>query len=302
MIDLHVHTTMSDGTLSPAEVVRYARAKGLKAIAVTDHDTVAGIGPAQSEASLNGLEVIGGVEISAEWATGIMHILGYFIRPDDSDLLARLSWLSKGRRERIPLILAKLHDLGVHVIEQEVDKEAVGGVPGRPHVANIMVRKGYVSTLQDAFDRFLRKGAPAYVVKTKLKPESAVHAITRAGGVAVLAHPYSLGEDTSGSLEATVRGLMTYGLRGIEAYYSKHSLAQTTAYLDIASRLGLTVTGGSDFHGSNKPDVEMGVVPAVGRLAYEIVQNLKVASSHQAPPPKQSLTPDFTPENGTSPS
>lgn len=198
MIDLHVHTTMSDGTLSPAEVVRYACGKGLKAIAVTDHDTVAGIGPAQSEGATSGLEVIAGVEISAEWATGIMHILGYFIRPDDSDLLARLAWLSKGRRERIPLILDKLRELGVHVTEQEVDKEAVGGVPGRPHVANIMVRKGYVSTLQDAFDRFLRKGAPAYVVKTKLKPEKAIHAITKAGGVPVLAHPYPSGKTVQG--------------------------------------------------------------------------------------------------------
>ncbi len=296
MIDLHVHTTMSDGTLSPAEVVRYARKRCLKAIAVTDHDTIAGIGPAQHEGTTTELEVIPGVEISADWAPGIMHILGYFIRPDDPGLLRRLAWLSKGRRERIPLILEKLNALGVHITEQEVDTEAVNGVPGRPHVANIMVRKGYVSTLQDAFDRYLKKGAPAYVVKTKLKPEKAILAISQAGGLAVLAHPYSLREDSSGRLEATVRGLKEYGLRGIEAYYSKHTLAQTRTYLDIASRLALIVTGGSDFHGSNKPEVEMGLIPAVGSLAYEILRNLKDAANHRP----RGLSHGLTPQNGTS--
>ncbi len=299
MIDLHVHTTMSDGTLSPVEAVRYAREKGLKAIAITDHDTITGIGPAQNEGATNGLEVIAGVEISADWATGIMHILGYFVRPDDPALLARLEWLSNGRRERIPRILEKLCVLGVHVTAQEVDAESVGGVPGRPHVANILVRKGYVNTLQAAFDRYLRKGAPAYVVKTKLKPEQAIRAITEAGGLPVLAHPYSLREDGSGRLETTVKGLMKYGLRGIEAYYSKHTLAQTRAYLDIASRLGLAVTGGSDFHGANKPEVEMGLVPAVGRLGYEVVQNLKTALKHQAPTMNPGLTHELVPENGT---
>jgi 3',5'-nucleoside bisphosphate phosphatase len=281
MIDLHVHTTMSDGTLSPAEVVWYARDRGLRAIAVTDHDTVAGIGPAQEEGATLGVEVVAGVEISAHWATGIMHILGYFVCPDDPDLLACLAWLSQGRRERIPLILAKLRDLDVHATVAEVEAEAVGGVPGRPHVANIMRRKGYVSTLQEAFDRYLRKGAPAYVVKTKLEPEKAIDAITKAGGLPVLAHPYSLREDRDGRLEKTVRLLMNYGLRGIEAYYSKHTLEQTRAYLDLAARLGLTVTGGSDFHGSNKPEVEIGVVPAIGTLPYTIVQNLKNASRNE---------------------
>jgi predicted metal-dependent phosphoesterase TrpH len=281
MIDLHVHTTMSDGTLSPAEVVRHAQARGLRAIAVTDHDTTAGIAPAQIEGAQNGLEVIPGVEISSQWPEGILHILGYFIRQDDPNLLACLSWLSNGRRERIPLILDKLRANGVNITEQDVDEETVGGVPGRPHVANVMVRKGYVHTLQDAFDRYLKKGAPAYVVKTKLDPEKAIQAIAKAGGLPVLAHPYSLRQSDATKLADIVSQLMAYGLRGIEAYYSKHTREQTDTYLAVASKFGLVVTGGSDFHGANKPDVEMGVIPAAGDLPYRIVENLKSAAKHQ---------------------
>jgi 3',5'-nucleoside bisphosphate phosphatase len=281
MIDLHVHTTMSDGTLSPEEVVGYALKRGLRAIAVTDHDTIAGIVPAQAAAANSNLEVIPGVEISTQWPSGIMHILGYFVRPEDPDLLACLAWLSRGRRERIPLILAKLRDNGVHITEQDVAEEAVGGVPGRPHVANVMLRKGHVNTRQDAFDRYLKKGAPAYVVKIKLEPEKAIQAIAKAGGVPVLAHPYSLRQDDPGRLSEIVNQLLTWGLRGIEAYYSQHTREQTETYLTLASSFGLTVTGGSDFHGANKPGVEMGVVPAAGCLPYRMVQDLKAAAEHQ---------------------
>ena len=298
MIDLHVHTTMSDGTLSPAEVVRYARERRFRAIAVTDHDTVAGIGPAQIEAATCDLEIIPGVEISTQWPNGIMHILGYFVRPETPDLLACLAWLSNGRRERIPLILEKLRENGVHVTEQEVVAEARGGVLGRPHVANVMLRKGYVSSLQDAFDRYLKKGTPAYVVKTKLEPEKAIHAIAKAGGLPVLAHPYSLREEDRESLINVVTMLMGFGLRGIEAYYSKHTREQTETYLDIASRLGLTVTGGSDFHGANKPDVEMGVIPAVGFLSYEIVEKLKSALDRQPSAVNPGPEHDLVPPNG----
>lgn len=299
MIDLHVHTTMSDGTLSPGEVVRHARERGLRAIAVTDHDTIAGIAPARAQGAKSDVEVIPGVEISSQWSHGILHILGYFIRPDDPDLLTCLNWLSNGRRERIPLILAKLHDNGVHITEQEIAEEAIGGVPGRPHVANVMVRKGYVSTLQDAFDRYLKKGAPAYVVKTKLEPEKAIQAIARAGGLPVLAHPYSLREEDSKKLSDIVIKLMTYGLRGIEAYYSKHTREQTDTYLAVASRLGLVVTGGSDFHGTNKPDVKMGVVPSAGPLPYRIVEDLKSAVDRHPTASHGAIADDLRASNGT---
>ena len=277
MIDLHVHTIISDGTLSPEQVARLAVERRLKAIAVTDHDTVAGIAPAREEGEQLGLEVVPGVEMSAQSEKGILHILGYFVRVDEPGLLMSLESLSRARRERIPKILSKLERRHVHIANEEVEHEAVGGVPGRPHVARIMLRKGYVRALQEAFELYLKKGASAYVEKAKLSPQEAIETILKAGGLPVLAHPYSLGEDDPQRLEAVVRGLMDYGLTGIEAYYSRHTRKQTTVFLRLASRLGLVVTGGSDFHGANKPGIELGVIPETGPLSYSILEGLKRA-------------------------
>ncbi|MBI5571930.1 MAG: PHP domain-containing protein [Desulfomonile tiedjei] len=285
MIDLHVHTVISDGTFSPQHVVRLASKRGLKAIAVTDHDTVAGVAPAQDEGRHLGLEVVPGVELSAHSERGILHILGYFVRIDEPDLLESLDFLSRGRRERIPKILSKLERNDVFVSNDEVESEAVGGVPGRPHLAAIMLRKGYVSARQEAFDRFLKKGAPAYVEKVKLAPQDAIEVLRKAGGVPVLAHPYSLGEEDPHRLEEIVRALMEYGLMGLEAYYSRHTLKQTGTYLDLARRLDLVITGGSDFHGANKPGVELGVIPHGGPLPYRILECLKEAVTRTSPPP-----------------
>jgi 3',5'-nucleoside bisphosphate phosphatase len=275
MIDLHVHTNLSDGTLSPEELLAHAEEKGLRALAVTDHDTVAGVRRAQRAGTNRGIEVISGVEVSAQWPSGILHILGFFVRPEDPNLLESLDWLAKGRRDRIPKILSKLESLGVRIAEEDVEKEAVGGVPGRPHVANVLLRLGYVRSMQEAFDRYLRKGSPAYIEKVKLPPEQSVRVIRDAGGIPVLAHPYSLFEHDGAKLELIVKQLLSYGLQGIEAYYSKHSVVQTHGFLRMASRLGLAVTGGSDFHGSNKPEVKLGKIPGFGTLPYSILEKLK---------------------------
>jgi hypothetical protein len=275
VIDLHVHTSMSDGTFTPEEVVRIAADRGLSAIAITDHDTVAGVLRGKRKGAELGIEVVSGVEISTEWPEGILHMLGYFVSVEDRDLLQALDSLKQNRQERIFKIVSKLNDHNVSVTVDEVDQEAVGGVPGRPHVAKVIVRKGHVETLQEAFDRYLGKGAPAYVEKKKLSPVEAIQLITNAGGIPVLAHPYSLDEHDPRGLEQIVRELMTSGLKGIEVYYPKHTPDQTELFLRLAEKLGLAVTGGTDFHGANTPEVRIGTLPGGKTLSYSILEELK---------------------------
>lgn len=275
MIDLHVHTTMSDGTVSPQDVVEHAARMGLRAIAITDHDTLAGVLPAQQEGLARGVEVIAGVEISCQWPTGILHVLGYFVDTDDAQLLECLDHLKQGRVNRIPQILARLRECGIAISVEEVDRMAEGGVPGRPHVAGVMVRKGVVKRLQEAFDRYLAKGAPAYVQKQKVQPSEAVRVISAAGGLPVLAHPHSLDENNRDRLAGILEELIRHGLRGIEAYCPRHTPERTRTYIELARELGLLVTGGSDFHGTNKPEIALGVFPGTGRLPYSIVDDLK---------------------------
>jgi hypothetical protein len=275
MIDLHVHTTVSDGTLTPREVVRLAAAKGLSAIAITDHDTVMGVSEAQEEGALADIEVVAGVEISSRSDKGVLHILGYFVDVKFPRLLKRLDFLKRGRLERIPQMLEKLKGLGISIREQDVLRETGGGVPGRPHIAVIMARRGYVSTPQEAFDYYLRKGGPAYVKKAKLAPGEAVRLIRQAGGVPVIAHPYLLGEKDTAGLEQLVGDLVSHGLGGIEVYYPEHTLEQTQAYLEVVRRFGLAITGGTDFHGANKPGVALGVIPGVPPLSASLLEDLR---------------------------
>jgi predicted metal-dependent phosphoesterase TrpH len=274
MIDLHVHTNRSDGTVSPKEIVRMASRKGLRAIAITDHDTVMGVSQAQQEGSIAGVQIVAGVEISAECTEGILHLLGYFLDIHHEDLNSGLEHLRKGRLDRIPRIVSKLLDQDVVISEEEIRREASGGVPGRPHVANILLQKGQVRNLQEAFDRYLKKGAPAYVEKVKLAPADAIEMIISAGGVPVIAHPYSLKKDHPDALEEFVKNLVDLGLKGIEAYYPRHTAEQTSTYLELARKLNLVATGGTDFHGSNKPSVKLGVIPGRGPLPYSILEEL----------------------------
>ena len=276
MIDLHVHTTCSDGTLTPAQVVALASDRGLRALAVTDHDTVNGVAAASEEGARTGVEVIAGLEISVQWDRGILHILGYFVNPDHPRLLDVLDFLRRGRDARTPKMVEKLRKLDVPISVEEVEIEAKGGIVGRPHLANVLLRKGLVRHRQEAFDRYLKKGAPAYVEKIKLPPFQAIEAILDAGGIPVMAHPYSLEVGTSNGLEAVLEDLIPLGLRGIEVYYPRHTKEQTQAFLDIAKKKDLLITGGTDFHGANKPDVELGVFPhPYGTLPYSLLQDLK---------------------------
>lgn len=275
MIDLHVHTTMSDGTCAPSEVVSIASSKGLQAIAITDHDTTSGIAEAVEAGHRFGIEIVPGVEISGACDHGILHILGYFIDYNDCSLLDQLGYLRQKRKARISEILSKLLENNIFISEAEVEKESNGGSPGRPHLANIMYANGYVKSRQDAFEKYLRKGAKAYVPKVKLEATKAIKLIRDAGGIPGIAHPHSLNIQDHDRLCDVVASFVEMGLGAIEAYYPAHTPEQTELFLNIAQELNLVVTGGTDFHGANKPGVELGVFPGSQQVPYSVVTNLR---------------------------
>lgn len=275
MIDLHVHTTSSDGTYSPRQVVRLAAKRNITALAITDHDTVDGVTAAVDEGNNQGVEVISGVELSAQSDFGILHILGYFVSPDHPELIKKLSTLKQLRDDRTAKILEKLADRGIHIPIEEVNEEAGEGVTGRPHIARAMLTRGLVSHLQEAFDRYLKKGATCYVAKAKLPAEEAIQLIKGSGGLAVLAHPYSMFDRGPDELERLLKTLILQGLDGVEVLYPRHSREQTKFFRKLAQKYQLVETGGTDFHGDNKPDIQLGFVPGHPPLPYSIVENLK---------------------------
>jgi predicted metal-dependent phosphoesterase TrpH len=274
-VDLHLHTTASDGVLSPSEIVRYAKAKGLQAIAITDHDTIDGCEEGLSEGERIGFEVIPGIEISAEYSPGSMHILGFFLDIHHPLLNERLEYLQKARAERNPKMVAKLNQLGMEVTYEEVLKASGGGQVGRPHFANVLLEKKYVRNFQEAFERFLKKGAPAYVDKFRFTSKEALHFIHEARGVAVLAHPNTLGVKKYSELEKLVLQLVDEGLKGIEVYYPEHSAVEVAQYKNLADRYSLLSTGGTDYHGIEKNELDIGVGRGEMRLPYSIVENMK---------------------------
>jgi hypothetical protein len=252
-IDLHCHSTASDGTLSPTAVVRLAVERGLSALALTDHDTGAGIPEAAAEAGRAGLDFLPGIEISAEYPhPGTMHLLGYGIDPDHPTLRDLTRTLLAGRDNRNPMIVEKLQSLGIAITMAEVENEAGGKVIGRPHIAAILMRKGYVSSIKQAFDKYLAPGGSAYFDKERLTPRQAVTMILEAGGLPVLAHPIQLRYENEAQLERIVKDLVDLGLAGIEVIHSDHDAEMVRKYGAIADRMELLKTGGSDFHGSNK--------------------------------------------------
>jgi predicted metal-dependent phosphoesterase TrpH len=274
-VDLHLHTTASDGVLSPSEIVRYAKARGLQAIAITDHDTIEGCEEGLSEGERVGFEVIPGIEISAEHSPGSMHILGFFLDIYHPVLNERLEYLQKARAERNPKIVEKLNRLGINITFEEVLRASGGGQVGRPHFANVLLEKKYVRSFQEAFDRFLKKGAPAYVDKIRFTSKEAVHFINEARGVAVLAHPNTLGVNGYPALEKLILQLVEEGLKGIEVYYPEHSASEVAQYKTLADRYGLLSTGGTDYHGIEKNELEIGVGRGEMKLPYSIVEDIK---------------------------
>ena len=278
-VDLHLHTTASDGVMSPSEIVRYAKAKGLQAIAITDHDTIEGLEEGLSEGKRIGIEVIPGIEISAGHSPGSMHLLGFFLDIYHPLLNERLGYLQKARAERNPKIAEKLNQLGIDLTYDEVLKVSGGGQVGRPHFAQVLLDKGYVKSFQEAFERFLKKGAPAYADKFRFTAKEALHFINEARGVAVLAHPNTLGMSQYSELENLVLQLVKEGLRGLEVYYPEHSASEVAQYKTLAERYGLLMTGGTDYHGIEKNGLDIGVGRGTMKVPYSIVEDLKAARS-----------------------
>ncbi|MBI4776048.1 MAG: PHP domain-containing protein [Deltaproteobacteria bacterium] len=280
-IDLHTHSNASDGALSPAELVAHAQQHGLEAVALTDHDTVDGLDEALQAGTELGLEVVPGLEISVGIGTSSMHLLGYFLNHHHPGLMEELLILQKSRAERNPQIVRKLNDLGMGISLKDLELASGGGQIGRLHIASVLKGKGYVNNFQEAFDLYLKKGQPAHVDKFRFDPETAFAMIHSAGGVSVVAHPFTLTTDRT-ELETWIRRFKTMGLSGIEAYYSDHTTDQTQFCRQLALKYDLVVTGGSDFHGANKPGIEVGVGRGSLRVPYSLLEKLKVEWSGRA--------------------
>ena len=273
-VDLHTHSTASDGSCPPAEVVRLADQASLAAVALTDHDTVAGIEEARLAAQkLPELIFVPGIEISACFAQGTLHILGLGIDPASPHLANMMATLQDSRATRNPRILQKLTAMGMPLSMEDVaaaanelahndevpsDADGSDRILGRVHIAMAMVHKGYVKTTQEAFDRYIGSGGPAYVDKERLSPREAIQGIRDSGGLAVLAHPPQLLCENDSQFLRILRDLIHAGLDGIEAFHSDNSPRQTRFYVEVARRFGLGIVGGSDFHGEAKPTVRLG--------------------------------------------
>lgn len=262
--DLHMHTTASDGTLTPAEMVRLAARNGLQAIAITDHDTVAGLPEAMAAGRALGLTVIPGVELSCEMEGTEVHLLGYLCDWDHPPLAELLAAMRGGRRRRAAEAVARLAAAG-HVISLDEVLELGGESVGRPHIARVLVASGHAASIKEAFDRFLVRGCVGYVPRPKLTPAEAIAAVRAAGGVPVVAHPGLIGSD------AWVGQAIAAGAMGLEAYHSDHAPEQSEHYRAWAEGIGLLVTGGSDSHGTKGSRV---VEPGHVRVGLEVVERL----------------------------
>lgn len=262
--------------------MRHAKAVGIEVISLTDHDTLSGLNEASEEAARLGVEFIPGIEISAENNPGTLHMLGYFIDPSDAELVKTLSWLRGGRDDRNHLILGKLAELGCPLEWDEVAALAGGESMGRPHIAAAMVNRGYVGTFNEAFERYLGKGAAAYTDRDKMTPEIAIEQIRSAGGLPVLAHPQTLFLDED-ELSDLLRRLASSGLAGIEVYYYSHSPKETELYLSLASKYGLAVTGGSDFHGPGMIETGLGTGRGNMKIPRSVADDLKQLHQESSP-------------------
>lgn len=272
-IDLHTHSTRSDGTATPAELAHLAYKAGLRAVALTDHDTVDGADEFCAECERLGIEGIRGVEIGTKYKREL-HIVGLYAHGREFD--ETIAKLRDGRRIRNEQMLIKLCEHGFDITEDDiVDKDSGAGMDsvGRVHMANALVKKGYASDRNDAFERLIAKGRPCYVSRFALTPEESIGFIKRCGGAAIWAHPVYAADSEEEIRELATR-LKAAGLDGMECYYSRYTDEQTEMCRRIAKETGLLESGGSDYHGGNKPDVEIGVVNG-GAVPYELLEKIK---------------------------
>jgi len=280
-VDLHCHSTASDGTFAPADVVKLAVDSGLSALALTDHDTICGISEAAATAKAAGLDFLPGIELSCEVPKpATMHLLGYGVNPQSPVLLNLTTRLVDARNNRNPQIIRKLNELGVAITMEEVEAESGGTVIGRPHIAAILVRKGYVSSMKQAFDKYLAQGGAAYFDKERLTAAQAIGLVLQSGGIPTLAHPIQLRTENDAQLDRIVKDLVDNGLLGLEVIHSDHDAEHVEKYTKLADRYGLLKTGGSDFHGTNKKDIGLGIARGrrIPREFYDALVQRRVAA------------------------
>ena len=256
-VDLHTHSRASDGSDPPERIVDLAASMRLRAVALTDHDTLDGLDAAAARAGQLGIAFVPGVEISVEWPAGTMHLLAYFIEPGAGPLQDRLRDLQEGRAVRNAAIIEALRGLGIALDAEEVETESGTGVIGRPHIAAVMVRRGATASVAEAFDRYLAKGRPAYRDRPRLTAAEAVQLTRASGGVAVVAHPHTVAT-ASGGFAAAFESFASLGISGIECHYGEYPPATRLRLAETARRFGLIATGGSDYHGRYKPGLQIG--------------------------------------------
>lgn len=278
MIDLHSHSTASDGSDAPAELMALAAQVGLSAIALTDHDTIEGLAEARKAAADHGVRLVQGCEISCEVGQSTMHLLVYFLEDSSGPLQDRLHVLQNGRVTRNAQIVGLLQNNGLDITLEEVLVEAVGGSVGRPHFAGVMIRKGYVSSVQEAFDLWLAKGRPAYLERDRVSPKEGIELAHASGALAVLAHPTSLKLELE-TLEAFIGELAGLGLDGMECDYGRFSPELRADFRALAKNFGLCATGGSDYHGRYKPDLALGTGLGDLCVADEVLEELEARLS-----------------------
>ncbi|MCH8983583.1 MAG: PHP domain-containing protein [Acidobacteria bacterium] len=257
-IDLHSHSTASDGSAEPSALVRLAVEQGLTTLALTDHDTQEGIEEARAATAGTDLELIAGTELSLEYDAGGMHLLVLWLEPGSGPLQSRLATLRQWRNRRNEQIVAALTELGMPMTIDEVTEEAGSGSVGRPHIAAVMMAKGYVESIEEAFEHWLAAGKPAYWSRPRLRPEEAIQLALESGGVPILAHPHTLNINRAAEMADLLTELCKAGLVGLEAIYSSYRQHERDGYADLARRFGLVPSGGSDYHGSYKPGLDLG--------------------------------------------
>ncbi len=279
-IDLHTHSSFSDGSDTPTELLDRAASARLRAVALTDHDTLEGIPEAQFAADRNGIELIPGTELSLDYDKGGMHLLVLWLEPVSGPLQDRLAGLQVGRDERNARIVDRLNELGLTITLEEVLEEAGEGSVGRPHIAAVMMRRGHVDSMEQAFTEYLGNGKQAYVGRERLGPREAIQLARASGGVPILAHPHTLGIDNRFEMADLLADLCAHGLIGIECHYGTYPADGRTGMVALAGRFGLLPSGGSDYHGTYKSDVGLGL----GRVGIPVPDGILDDLRHFAVP------------------
>lgn len=271
-IDIHCHTTASDGIKTPSELINYAVSCNVEVIAVTDHDTIGGLDEAVAHASSSGFTLVPGIEFSIDYSDGSFHLLGLNIDHNFKPLIEKTLHLQDVRDKRIYRIIEDLSRHNIHIPVEDVLLESSGGAAGRPHVARTLVRHGYARDINEVFQKYLVKGKPGYVSKERISLPEAVSLIKGAGGIAVIAHPVSINFRDFGVFESLLRGFIDHGVEGIEVYSSMHKDSEVKKFLNLAKRYDLAVTGGSDYHGDKHES--LGYYQPDMPVPYEIYEEL----------------------------